>query len=1219
MKRSKVISLVAIVSILVFFTTSMGLAAPSVNPGRTIPESWKVSSQKIVENHLAQASKVDSSLSKSSPVFQKSLPEEGVQTSVADDGVAKRNFRVEEDGKITAIIGLKEPPAASVQDMNLISRNLLLVKSEQSAAENVLASIGEVEVKERLQYAYNGLVVRFPQEKLAEVQRAFGKENVHPTKTYYLDMEYSTVLTGATTVWTNLGYKGEGMVVGVVDTGVDYNHPDLGGGFGHKVIRMIDVADHDNDAMDENGHGTHVSGIMAAKAAEPGGVTGMAPEAKLIVAKIVKGGEGSASSADIAAAFDWMLEQKLEGLNLASINMSFGFPGGWNNPTDPEQVAIQNCVNNGIFVSLSAGNEYWSVYPNNQVYYYGEAPGRFTYYPADIGTVGSPATTPGPASVAASWNTNSRYVSFLVTDGSGFRGPYTVGSPSPDPVTVFGGTPQNFVYVGLGAPSDYTGKDVTGKIALILRGSYTFRDKVYVAESMGAAGVIVMNHSSGGDALITMSLSYDPTQSYKWAPPDYVVGIPAVFTGYTYGTYLVNHPTAQVLFDGVTATFPNPTPDKMVDFSSWGTDPNLNFKPELAAPGGGIWSTVPLAMGGYANYSGTSMASPHVGGAAALIKQAHPDWTPAQVKAALMNTASLLTDPTSGLPYSPRLQGAGRINVYNALLTPVFVTDNTTNYPAEPLGDTDSATSKSFTLKLTNTGTTPITYNLSATIQRYNSSRVPYPLAGGSVFFPGGTSVTVPAGGTALVNVTVSVGGNTTYENIFVDGFVKFTPVGATVPELHVPYTLFWGDWQDTRYTDNWAHNPVIDPPPDDPTGWWWWGNTWLYTKTGTSYYYLGLPFGATSLSQLDRNTIAISPNGDGVWDNLYPLISLMRGTPDLTFTVYKSDGTYVDTVAHEVFVHKNFNRYPFWDSWDYWWLWAPAPGTIPDGNYFLRFKAEVPGTLTQHSGQYQTIDLPFIVDTVPPQVTVSYDIGKKPAESGKYDFTITWTASDDRSGLWGFDLYLDGEYKDSVGPNVTSYTFTGLPDAPHSFEVVAWDNAQNHSFSAYIYNALTLNMSAGWNFFSLPVQTNPDPKSVFGKISPFNLKYWNDSTQLWETRDISLFLGDAYWLNLIKATSFGFSGVVNGQRSFSIPLYVGRNDIGVPYPVRISWNDVKVQKGDQTVSLEQALKNKWIRSVSYWESGVYRNARNKDLLPGNGYIIYANAPLTLIFPNPFY
>ena len=1205
MKRSRVILIVTIVSLLVFFTTSIGLAAPLTSPGKTIPESWKVSPQKIMENHLTQANKVDPSASKSSPVFQKSLPEEGVQAPVPDDGVTKGNFRVEEDGKITAIIALKEAPVAAVLDKNLISRNLLKVKSEQVMAENVLASIGEVEVTDTLQYAYNGLVVRFPKEKLAEVQLAFGKENVHPTKTYYLDMEYSTVLTGATNVWTNLGYKGEGVVVGVVDTGVDYNHPDLGCGFGTKVIAMIDTGDDDNDAMDLNGHGTHVSGIMAGKAALPGGVTGMAPEAKIMVAKIVKGGAGSASSADIAAAFDWMLQKKLEGVNLASINMSFGFPGGWNNPTDPEQVAIQNCVNNGIFVSLSAGNDYWSVYPSNQFNWYGENPSRVTWYPADFGLVGSPATTAGPASVAASWNTNSRYASFLVPETS-YRGPYTVGSPSPDPVTVFGGVAQNFVYVGYGNDdSFYSGLDVTGKIALILRGGpgdASFANKVRTAQAHSAAGAIVMNDAARGNAMITMALAADIT-------------IPAVFTGYTYGSYLQANPTYTVKFDGQTASFPNPTSDKMVDFSSWGTDPNLNFKPELAAPGGGIWSTVPLAMGGYANYSGTSMSSPHVGGAAALIMQAHPDWTPAQVKTALMNTATLLTDPTSGLPYSPRLQGAGRINVYNALLTPVFVTDNTTNYPAEPLGDTDASTTKTFTLKAANTGDADITYDLSATIQRYNTSRVPYTLAGGSVTFPGGTSVTVPAGGTALVDVIVSVAGNTSYENIFVDGFVTLTPSPFGPPVLHVPYTLFWGDWQDTRYTGNWGHNPVIDPPPDDPTGWWWWGNTWLYTKMGTSYYYLGY----TSDGNLDRNAIAISPNGDGIWDNLYPLISLMRGTPDLTFTVHKADGTLLDTVAHETYVHKNFASYPFWDSWDYWWLWAPAPGVIPDGNYFLRFKAEVPGTLTQHSGTYQKIDLPFIVDTVSPEITVSYDIEKKPAGSGKYDFTIGWTASDDRSALWGFDIYLDGEYLTSVAPTETSFTFTSLPDTPHNFLVVAWDNAQNYFLSGYLYQALTWASPAGWSFFSFPVQTNPDPKSVFGKIAPFTLKYWNDALQKWETKDIQLFLGDAYWLLLKKTSEVTFSGVMDYHPTFSVPLFTGRNDVGVPFLFNISWSSVKVLKDGQALSLNAAMAQKWIRQVLTWTGGTYQNARGRDFLPGNGYIFYANTPCTLVFPNPIY
>ena len=1181
--RNKIFLIICLV--LTLALVPMGVAAtPNSSPAK--PQITSAAASYLERQHKVQEG-VPGGISRKT-----GIPEPEAVPALSPDEVknAQGNFKADENGKLTIIIDCPSKPlAAQLNEKGVAIQAADAIKAQLEAEHNqALNRLGQsginFEVKHTYAIAYNGLAIRIDKNDLDKVQKMFGLDQVHPSKTYYLDMEYSTVLTGATTVWANLGYKGEGMVVGVVDTGVDYNHPDLGGGFGNKVIRMIDVADHDNDAMDENGHGTHVSGIMAAKAAEPGGVTGMAPEAKIIAAKIVKGGEGSATSEDIAAAFDWMLEQKLEGVNLASINMSFGFPGGWNNPTDPEQVAIQNCVDSGIFVSLSAGNEYWSVYPNNQFYYYGEAMGRFTYYPADIGTVGSPATTPGPASVAASWNTNSRYVSFLVTDGSGFRGPYTVGSPSPDPVTVFGGVAQSFVYVSYGNDASYyAGKDVTGKIALILRGGpgdATFANKVRTAQAQGAVGAIVMNDAARGNAMITMSLAADIT-------------IPAVFTGYTYGTYLVNHPTAQVLFDGVTATFPNPTPDKMVDFSSWGTDPNLNFKPEIAAPGGGIWSTVPLAMGGYANYSGTSMASPHVGGAAALIKQAHPDWTPAQVKAALMNTAALLTDPTTGLPYSPRLQGAGRINVYNALLTPVFVADNTTNYPAEPLGDTDSATSKTFTLKLVNTGATDITYNLSATIQRYNASRVPYSLAGGSVTFPGGSSVTVPAGGTALVDVIVSVAGNTTYENIFVDGFVKFTPVGATVPELHVPYTLFWGDWQDNRYTDNWAHNPVIDPPPDDPTGWSWWGYTWLYYAEGTTLYYLGVDFAGN----LDRNLIAISPNGDGLQDNLHPMLSFMRGTKDLTLSVLDEEGNLVTTIAHEKYVHKNFNRYPYWSGWDYDWLWAPEPGSLPDGHYIARFEAEIPGTLNGPAGGFETVELPFMVDTVNPQVSITSIY--RTADG----LNIEWTGEDELSGIWGYVVLADGKTVATLPPDKTSFIYDGEPQNVH---VVAIDNAGNMGYDARA--TVNLHLRKGWNMITPGLVTSGTPAELIGS-ELVRLYCWNPVTRSYVV-SAALTPGNGYWALMRADKDVTLSGDFTSA-PFTTALSVGWVMIGNPFEFPFAWSDVVVSNGATSKTLEEAKAAGWIGNALYYNGTGYDTVNyTTDLMsPGDGFWLQVKVP----------
>ncbi len=201
---------------------------------------------------------------------------------------------------------------------------------------------------------------------------------------------------------------------------------------------------------------------------------------------------------------------------------------------------------------------------------------------------------------------------------------------------------------------------------MILRGGpgdANFVNKLARAKAHGAVGALVMNDAARGDALLSMA-----------TPSGY--DIPALFIGYTAGTYLVNHPTAQIVFDGQSISTPNSLVDTMVDFSSWGTDPNLNFKPELTKPGGGVWSTYPIAMGSYSNLSGTSMASPQVSGGAALIKQAHPTWTPTQIHIAMMNTAKVLIEPTKNLPYSTRLQGSGRIQVDKAITASVWVTEN---------------------------------------------------------------------------------------------------------------------------------------------------------------------------------------------------------------------------------------------------------------------------------------------------------------------------------------------------------------------------------------------------------------------------------------------------------------------------------------------------------------------------------------------------------------
>ena len=1137
----------------------------------------------------------------------KSLPEPEATTNPITEGSAVQgNFPADLDGKVTVIINLSSKPLAGQLTARGISYNspegvtaLETLKAEHTAALELIKADGiPFELTQSYSIAYNGVALRIDRQDLSRIQTMFGIDLVFPSLTYYADLEYSVPLVGTGTVWNTMGYKGEGMVVGVVDTGVDYNHPDLGGGFGNKVIAKICTADPtDIAAMDLNGHGTHVAGTMAAKAASPNGVTGMAPEAKIIYAKIVKGGEGSAADADMIAAFDWMLLQKLLGTNLVSINCSFGSPAGYASESDPMQASIQALLDNEVFVSLSAGNEYYGVYPSNQVNWYGENPSKLTYFPADIGIVGGPSVAPGSMSVAASWNSSSRYVSFLVNDGSNTRGAYT-SSSAVDPITAYGMTPQSVVYVGYGNDDTYyDGKDVTGKIALILRGGpglADFTNKLARALAHGAVGALVMNDAARGDALLSMvtPVPYD---------------IPALFTGYTAGTYLVNHPTAQIVFDGQTIPVPNATVNTIVDFSSWGTDPNLNFKPEITAPGGGIWSTVPLAQGGYANYSGTSMASPHVGGAAALIMQAHPDWAPAMVKNALMNTAKILM--TGTLPTSPRSQGAGRIQVDQALLTPVIITDNFTNNASEPLGDTNNDPNKSFILKLVNTGTTAVTYNLSGTIQRYNSARAPITLAGAVMSLAVGatptTSITVPAGGTSYLNVAINLAGNTTYENIFVDGFVYFTPTNPALPTLHVPYTIFWGDWQDTRYTYDWIHNPVIDQPPDDPAGWTWWGYTWPFWQDDSNdLWWLGMDFSGN----LDRNAIAISPNGDGYQDIVHPLISLMRGTKWLTLSIRKADSTLVKTIAVVNRVPKNMNRYQYWSDGSYWnesefnWVWRPAPGANPDGSYLVRYRASIPGTLNGPDQGYETVDLPLIVDTVNPVVTIN-SLTRSPS-----GLVVNWTGTDDRSGIYDFGIYADGVLVEAVGPDVNTFTLTGNPT---EVAVGAMDNAGN--FSMIQTPVVTVNLNVGWNMVTPGLSSNRTPAQIFGTgfLACFR---WNPTTSLYVFPTM-LSAGEGYWVLMSMAKTVSFYGTLV-PAPFTATLGAGWNQIGNPFELPAAWSLATVTVGADTKTFVQAVAAGWIGAAQSWNGTSYTvvNFATDFMTPGLGYYLQVLVPCTITY-----
>jgi subtilisin family serine protease len=324
----------------------------------------------------------------------------------------------------------------------------------------------------------------------------------------------------------------------------------------------------------------------------------------------------------------------------------------------------------------------------------------------------------------------------------------------------------------------------TGVVALIRRGSCTFTVKAQNAEAAGAVAVVLYNHSPGG---LTPIVAATPQ-----------VGIPVVAISKLDGELIHNRlltgPVQLTWRDLVTVV--NPTGGLISSFSSYGTAATLALKPDLGAPGGFIRSTYPLEKGGYATISGTSMSSPHVAGAAALLKQAHPTLPAWMFRDVLQNSADPAVwsgNPGLGFLDIVHRQGAGMVDIDDAIGA------TTTILPGKiSLGEGSGG---SATLTLSNSASNAVTYDLTHELAIGTGPETFPPL---SFWLPdtqvsfSSPSVTVPAHGTATVGVTITADpledGIPT--NGLYGGYLVFTDHTDEGVVYRVPYAGFKGDYQ---------------------------------------------------------------------------------------------------------------------------------------------------------------------------------------------------------------------------------------------------------------------------------------------------------------------------------------------------------------------------------------------------------------------------------------
>ncbi len=740
---------------------------------------------------------------------------------------------------------------------------------------------------------------------------------------------------------SDAGYDGSGMVVAVLDTGLDSNHtafsPDnftsekLGLTYkdvaglvdktaasellegltvddvyiNNKVPFGFDYADNDPDVYStHNNHGTHVSGVIVGN---DDTIRGVAPNAQLVSMKIFSDVMDTSRTAWILAALEDCVV-----LGVDVINMSIGTACGFSRESDEEAVdGIYDKIRAaGISMVVAASNSYSSAYGS-------EANGNLglTSNP-DTGTVGSPSTYEGVMSVASISGVETPYIKYGKTIIY-----FTESTDASAEELSFFDTllgdkdSMDIEYVlipGVGRTADYTGIDVNGKIALVRRGSNTFEEKAIIAQEQGAAGIIIYNNVSGdikmnvGDATLAVcSISQDD------------------------GEMLAKKGSGKLTIKRSQTSGPF-----ISDFSSWGPTPDLRIKPEITAHGGSILSSV--TGGSYDRLSGTSMACPNLAGVVILLRQYVVENFPdiaddnfkvnEMVNSLLMSTADIALS-TNGLPYSVRKQGAGLANLTSSLETPAYIT--TYNKDGEvmdkaklELGDDPNRTGV-YEMKFTinNFGSKKLSYKIGAYVltegvseTKTNAGKTTvteeaYVLDGATIEVlsveggkQSGKKVTVAAGEEATVTVKVTLSDedkeylNSSFENgMYVEGFITLTAKSGTKINMNIPYLAYYGDWTvaplfDLTYFDTNADElddgidvedkVMADAYPTRPVG----GVSDDYVSYLGSYYFLQDP--KDMVISADENHIVLSNQVGTIHSLRFVWAGMLRNAAKIVITI---------------------------------------------------------------------------------------------------------------------------------------------------------------------------------------------------------------------------------------------------------------------------------------------------------------------------------------------
>jgi minor extracellular serine protease Vpr len=632
----------------------------------------------------------------------------------------------------------------------------------------------------------NAVAVQLNGTALDTIKGAPMVQSVQYNALYHPVLSESHKIINAAGAWTAAGGRsnaGAGIKIGDIDSGIDETHPFFDpAGFSYPAgFPKCDAADSTNHTANHNcehvtpkvivakvfynkaavsgfdaagigDHGTHTAGIAAGvtgKVATVSGVniddmSGVAPGAWLGNYNVFPNDIPNARSEDILNAVDAAIADGMDVLNL-----SIG--GGYHGNNDLLAIGLDNAVAAGVVVAVAAGNSG----PGGSTL---ESPGRAR----DIITVGA--------------STNQHFVGepFTYPSGSGTTVGTGVGDFDPLPTASF----NLFDTASDGCASVPAG--ASGNLAIINRGTCTFSQKVANAKQAGAIAVLIVNNVAGDPIAMARTAGFDDD-------------LPAVMIGLNEGAALRASGATTASAVAALQEFISANKDILASFSGQGpTLVDVAVKPDLTSVGVNVLSSISCVGAAectgddaWAFFNGTSMSTPHIAGSAAVLLDLHRDWSPAQVKSALVNRADLVVkDTQTGLhDVGPTAQGAGRENLSVAANGTTWLSPVSASFGRVAIGHPTSVTitlsnptGSAQTFAVSKTKFTPSTFG--GTIPSFYDAGS---LSAGDNRITVPNSVTVPANGSTTMTVTV----NSTHGDV-VQGWINLD--GPSSNDLHFAY-----------------------------------------------------------------------------------------------------------------------------------------------------------------------------------------------------------------------------------------------------------------------------------------------------------------------------------------------------------------------------------------------------------------------------------------------